>query len=65
MVGRLQLAHKGSRFFDEIGDLPAELQPRLLPALQEQEVERLGSSQTIRVPDRSIHILTKWTSIRA
>ena len=53
-MGRLQLAHKGTLFLDEIGDLPAELQPKLLRALQEQEFERLGSSQTIRVDVRVV-----------
>src|ERR1700730_8757164 len=53
-TGRLQLAHKGTLFLDEIGDLPVELQPKLLRALQEQEFERLGSSQTIRVDVRII-----------
>ncbi len=52
--GRLQLAHRGTLFLDEIGDLPAELQPKLLRALQEQEFERLGSSQTIRVDVRVV-----------
>jgi formate hydrogenlyase transcriptional activator len=53
-LGRLQLAHKGTLFLDEIGDLPLELQPKLLRALQEQEFERLGSSQTIRVDVRVV-----------
>jgi len=53
-LGRLQLAHKGTLFLDEIGDLPLELQPKLLRALQEQEFERLGSSQTIRVDVRIV-----------
>jgi formate hydrogenlyase transcriptional activator len=53
-MGRLQLAHKGTLFLDEIGDLPLELQPKLLRALQEQEFERLGSSQTIRVDVRIV-----------
>ncbi len=52
--GRLQLAHKGTLFLDEIGDLPLELQPKLLRALQEQEFERLGSSQSIRVDVRIV-----------
>ena len=47
--GRFQQADQGTLFLDEIGDLPLELQPKLLRALQEQEFERLGSSQTIRV----------------
>jgi formate hydrogenlyase transcriptional activator len=53
-TGRLQTAHKGTLFLDEIGDLPLELQPKLLRALQEQEFERLGSSQTIRVDVRVV-----------
>jgi len=53
-MGRLQQAHRGTLFLDEIGDLPIELQPKLLRALQEQEFERLGSSQTIRVDVRVI-----------
>ena len=47
--GRFQQAHQGTLFLDEIGDLPLELQPKILRALQEQEFERLGSNQTIRV----------------
>jgi formate hydrogenlyase transcriptional activator len=53
-VGRFQLANKGTLFLDEIGDLPLELQPKLLRALQEEEFERLGSSQTIRVDVRIV-----------
>ncbi len=53
-IGRLQLAHRGTLFLDEIGDLPLELQPKLLRALQEQEFERLGSSQSIRVDVRIV-----------
>jgi len=52
--GRFQLADKGTLFLDEIGDLPLELQPKLLRALQEQEFERLGSSQTICVDVRVV-----------
>jgi formate hydrogenlyase transcriptional activator len=52
--GRFQLADKGTLFLDEIGDLPLELQPKLLRALQEQEFERLGSNQTIRVDVRVV-----------
>ncbi|HLN98879.1 MAG TPA: sigma 54-interacting transcriptional regulator [Pyrinomonadaceae bacterium] len=53
-IGRLQLAHGGTLFLDEIGDLPLELQPKLLRVLQEQEFERLGSTRTIRVNVRVI-----------
>jgi formate hydrogenlyase transcriptional activator len=52
--GRFQMADQGTLFLDEIGDLPLELQPKLLRALQEQEFERLGSSQTIRVDVRVV-----------
>jgi len=53
-VGRLQLAHTGTLFLDEIGDLPLELQPKLLRVLQEQEFERLGSNRTTRVDVRIV-----------
>jgi formate hydrogenlyase transcriptional activator len=52
--GRFQLADRGTLFLDEIGDLPLELQPKLLRALQEREFERLGSGQTIRVNVRVV-----------
>jgi transcriptional regulator with GAF, ATPase, and Fis domain len=52
--GRFQTADRGTLFLDEIGDLPLELQPKLLRALQEQAFERLGSSQTIRVNVRVV-----------
>jgi formate hydrogenlyase transcriptional activator len=51
-VGRFQTADQGTIFLDEIGDLPIELQPKLLRVLQEQEFERLGASRTIRVKRR-------------
>jgi formate hydrogenlyase transcriptional activator len=53
-VGRFQLAHKGTLFLDEIGDLPLELQPKLLRVLQDQEFERLGSSRTLKSDVRVI-----------
>ena len=53
-VGRFELANKGTLFLDEIGDIPLELQPKLLRVLQEQEFERLGSSKTIRVSVRLV-----------
>ena len=43
-IGRLELADQGSLFLDEIGDIPLELQPKLLRVLQEREFERLGST---------------------
>jgi formate hydrogenlyase transcriptional activator len=53
-VGRFELAHQGTLFLDEVGDIPLELQPKLLRALQEQEFERLGSTRTIRVDVRLV-----------
>ena len=53
-VGRLELAHKGTLFLDEVGDLPLELQPKLLRVLQEKQFERLGSTRTISVDIRLI-----------
>ncbi len=53
-IGRFELAHQGSLFLDEVGDIPPELQPKLLRVVQEQEFERLGSSHTQRVDVRMI-----------
>jgi formate hydrogenlyase transcriptional activator len=53
-VGRFELAHQGTLFLDEVGDIPPELQPKLLRALQEQEFERLGSTRTVRVDVRLV-----------
>jgi len=52
--GRFQMADGGTLFLDEIGDMPLELQPKLLRVLQEREFERLGSSQTVQVNVRVI-----------
>jgi formate hydrogenlyase transcriptional activator len=53
-VGRFELAHKGTLFLDEVGDIPLELQAKLLRVLQEGEFERLGSSRTQKVDVRLI-----------
>jgi len=53
-VGRLELADKGTLLLDEIGEIPLELQPKLLRVLQDQEFERLGGTKTIRVDVRLI-----------
>jgi formate hydrogenlyase transcriptional activator len=53
-IGRFELASQGTVFLDEIGELPLELQPKLLRVLQEGEFERLGSSQTLRTNARLI-----------
>ena len=53
-VGRLELAHQGTLFLDEVGDIPIEIQPKLLRALQEREFERLGSNRTKQVDVRLV-----------
>jgi formate hydrogenlyase transcriptional activator len=53
-IGRFELANKGTLFLDEIGDIPQELQPKLLRVLQEHEFERLGSTQTVHTNVRLI-----------
>jgi formate hydrogenlyase transcriptional activator len=53
-IGRFELADKGTLFLDEVGDIPLGLQPKLLRVLQEQEIERLGSTHTHRVNVRLV-----------
>ena len=53
-IGRLELADQGTLFLDEVGDIPTEIQPKLLRALQEREFERLGSTHTRKVNIRLI-----------
>ena len=53
-MGRLELAHEGTLFLDEVGELPLDLQPKLLRALQEKEIERLGGNRAIPVNIRLI-----------
>jgi formate hydrogenlyase transcriptional activator len=53
-IGRLELADQGTLFLDEVGDIPIEIQPKLLRALQEREFERLGSNRTKKVDVRLV-----------
>ena len=53
-IGRLELADQGTLFLDEVGDIPSEIQPKLLRALQEREFERLGSTHTRKVNVRLV-----------
>jgi formate hydrogenlyase transcriptional activator len=53
-IGRFELAHRGTIFLDEVGDVPLELQPKLLRVLQEQEFERIGGTQTTHVDVRVV-----------
>jgi formate hydrogenlyase transcriptional activator len=53
-IGRLELAHEGTLFLDEVGELPLDLQPKLLRAIQEREIERLGSTRSIPINIRLV-----------
>jgi formate hydrogenlyase transcriptional activator len=53
-IGRIELAHGGTLFLDEVGEIPTELQPKLLRVLQDQEFERLGSNHTVKVKVRVV-----------
>src|SRR3569833_520005 len=53
-IGRFEAANRGTLFLDEVGDIPQELQPKLLRVLQDHEFERLGSTQTIHINVRLI-----------
>ena len=53
-IGRFEMAHKGTLFLDEIGDIPLDLQPKLLRALQEKSFERLGGTKTIPIDVRLV-----------
>ena len=53
-IGRFELAHQGTLFLDEIGEMPLELQPKLLRAVQDQEFERIGGTRTIRTDIRFV-----------
>ncbi len=53
-IGRFELAHKGTLFLDEIGEMPLELQPKLLRAIQDQEFERVGGTRTIKTDVRFV-----------
>jgi formate hydrogenlyase transcriptional activator len=67
-LGRFELAHRGTLFLDEVGDIPFDLQPKLLRVLQEKEFERLGSTHTVRVDVRLVactnHDLAKMVADR-
>ena len=53
-IGRFEMAHRGTLFLDEVGDIPIDLQPKLLRALQEKSFERLGGTRTIPIDVRLV-----------
>jgi formate hydrogenlyase transcriptional activator len=58
-IGRFEMAHRGTLFLDEVGDIPLDLQPKLLRALQEKSFERLGGTRTIPI---DVRLLGAWPS---
>jgi formate hydrogenlyase transcriptional activator len=71
-IGRFELADRGTLFLDEVGDIPPQLQPKLLRVLQEQEFERLGSTHThhvdvrlVAATNRDLAAMVKRTEFRA